>query len=256
MRRSQLLLALAVIYGCRTVSPTADAGPADDAGTEEDSGLTLPRDDLVLHFAFDESQETLVRDLSGHGNDGAINGQPAWVEGRVGSAALAFDGVDDYLEIADSTSLRPSGAVTMTAWIYVYSFPEPDEYWGSIVGRQYEADGDPFDESYIMLIGQDAELVCMMAVSAPGAIPFARWTHVACLEGRTSGALYIDGERQVEDTAFPLQYDDNPVVIGAAENHSSSAKSEFFHGVIDDLRIYARALSDDEIRALADHHNR
>ena len=73
-------------------------------------------EDIVLYFRFDEGEGNEVVDQSGNGNDGMIQGNPAWVEGMAGTA-LEFNGTDDYVEAPNSATLNITGAVTILAWI-------------------------------------------------------------------------------------------------------------------------------------------
>src|SRR5437016_8161965 len=59
----------------------------------------------------------MMRDDSGNANHGTINGAQD-VAGKVGRAR-EFDGIDDYIEVPDSSSLHPTGAITIAAWVYL-----------------------------------------------------------------------------------------------------------------------------------------
>jgi len=220
-----VLTGLLILPGaCRTVSPEGDAeeradaavtdATATDASPTEDAGLAQLQQDLVLHLAF-EGRDSLLDDSSGWGNHGVLFDDPVWSEGYIG-----------------------------------FSFPSPSTAWGCIICRQYQADGYDPGDSYVMLVGRTAHLQCNRAASDPGSIPFARWTHVACASGPDGVTLFIDGEPVHQAPAFDMMLDDNPVVIGAGENYADDTKSEHFHGVIDDVRVYTRTLSDAEVRAL------
>ena len=75
-------------------------------------GAAIPKENLVLYISMDEGEGDRVSDESGSGNDGVLNGDPGWVEGKFGSA-IEFDGVDDCVEVEDSDSLNPK-EITMT----------------------------------------------------------------------------------------------------------------------------------------------
>jgi len=68
----------------------------------------------VLYLPFDYDDGSYARDRSGYNNTGTIYGTTR-VAGKIGGA-LDFDGVDDYVEVADNPSLRPA-SITMTAWV-------------------------------------------------------------------------------------------------------------------------------------------
>ena len=91
---------------------------------------------------------------------------------------------------------------------------------------------------------QNSEWVCGPTLTT------ARWFHIA---GRWDGqtkALFVDGVKAGERTATPVSMiDTHDVVIGGDENGGMAAYT--FHGRIDELQVYDRALSDAEIVALA-----
>src|SRR3990167_3059837 len=81
-----------------------------------------PTSGLVGYWNFNEVSGTTAADSSGNGNNGTLTptaGGPTWTTGRIGNGALAFDGVDDQVNIPDSSSLAdlPNGAFSVSAWI-------------------------------------------------------------------------------------------------------------------------------------------
>ena len=73
--------------------------------------------DLVAHWTLDEMSGNTTGDASGNGLDGTLIGSPEWVPGKL-SGAVAFDGVDDYIDFGNPSDL-PAGtsARSMTAWV-------------------------------------------------------------------------------------------------------------------------------------------
>ena len=78
-------------------------------------------DSLVGYWKFDEGTGTLAADSSGHGNNGTLTGGPTWSASPTNSItftnpyALSFDGVDDYVSIADADVLDPGDTFTLSA---------------------------------------------------------------------------------------------------------------------------------------------
>jgi len=89
-----------------------------EVASESDAVATFIRviDGVVGSWHFDEGSGTTAYDTSGNDNDGTINGA-TWVDGKFGRA-LDFDGVDDYVEIPDDSSLDITEAITIEAWVY------------------------------------------------------------------------------------------------------------------------------------------
>lgn len=73
---------------------------------------------LVAYYKMDETSGTLVADSSGHAYNGTNTNGAAITPGRVGNG-LSFDGVNDYVNGPDNSSLRLSGPMTLEAWVYV-----------------------------------------------------------------------------------------------------------------------------------------
>src|SRR5262245_59107499 len=71
---------------------------------------------LVGYWTFDEGTGTVASDSSGHNNTGTLKNGPLWTTGKL-NTALQFDGIDDYVEVANSPSLSPTSAVSVSFWI-------------------------------------------------------------------------------------------------------------------------------------------
>src|SRR5205807_9823991 len=78
---------------------------------------TSPSEPVLSYDMENLTADGWMKDLSGHGNHGTINGSVD-VSGKVGRARQ-FDGIDDYIEVPDSSSLHPTGAITIAAWVYL-----------------------------------------------------------------------------------------------------------------------------------------
>ena len=200
-----------------------------------------PNSGLVAAYSFEEGSGTSVADLSGRGNSGVVSGA-TWVPGRYGSG-LSFDGVDDWVTVADSTSLDLSSALTLSAWVRpgalggwrTVLFKERS---GGMVYALYGAEGGSNPIGQIFLGGE-------RNATGPSSVPLDQWTHLAATSDGTTLRLYVDATL-VSSTAAAgsLQASTGPLRIGG-----NSVWSEWFTGVIDEVRIYERALSAAEIAA-------
>jgi hypothetical protein len=72
---------------------------------------------VVGVWLFNEGKGSVAKDTSGKGNDGTLKNGPAWIDGKFGKA-LQFDGVDDYVDVADKDNLSGGDGkkLTVVAW--------------------------------------------------------------------------------------------------------------------------------------------
>jgi hypothetical protein len=214
---------------------------------------------LIGHWKFDEGQGTVARDASGHGNDGVFKGKPKWVKGVIGGALLLdpSDG-DDYVVLPSRPALKDvqAGSFTLAAWFRPLSTPKGNTNTqtfgilaknGNHIGLAYRADGFSMD---YWLAGRKA---CFARVS--GAFGPSRFYHLAARVDREKGtvSLFVDA-KPMQTRTFPIEtpvwnYGSNPWQIGIARPNGRAHRWPA-HGIVDDVRIYDRALPDEEIAAL------
>ncbi len=75
----------------------------------------ISNEGLVLHYAFDERDVSLVSDLSGYGNKGKVRGKPEWEDGKMGNS-IVFDGVDDFVRIQNIEQLNLKDKFSLSFW--------------------------------------------------------------------------------------------------------------------------------------------
>ncbi|RLG24506.1 hypothetical protein DRN85_07570 [Methanosarcinales archaeon] len=192
-----------------------------------------------------EGEELLKKawDTSGNGNHGMVHGA-TWVrDGKFGKA-LSFDG-DDYVTLPDVPTLDITGDITIIAWV------RPNVLTGyHIIAR------NGFSRSPFNLYQGESNLYFFYTVNGSwGGIKFnvfteTRWYCVACTRefvGDTATLrLFVDGCQIAETTrdGTPDNSDTYPA-LGFNTNNA-----DWFNGIIDEVRIYNRALSEAEIQTL------
>lgn len=204
-----------------------------------------PEDGLVAHYDFNEIQEGVVRDLTGNGHDGEINGSvTADADGKEGTAAR-FDGAS-YIEIPDDDALDFAGGdFTVALWIKMDE--NPPGGWHTVLqkGRLTETAWYGFFMNGSQVHYSEDLVIQSQAVAA--AIP-GRWMH-ACAVHSAAGniKIYIDGQLVKQmDTCNQGISSDYPLQLG----FSGVNEGEYLTGALDNLRIYGRALSDTEVQEL------
>jgi hypothetical protein len=206
---------------------------------------------LISHWEFDEGSGTTAYDSAGD-NDGAIYGA-TWTGGQIGGA-LSFDGVDDYVDVGNDSSLKPPLPVTLSAWVNLTSLGSPQ----CIMGLDAQT-SDYYGIWWYVLSAGDLEISYgdgggkgvehRRSKVGTTALAADTWYHIAAvLRGPTDISLYING---IDDggtysgSGGSIAYLSASSLIGI--NHDSQCA---LGGKIDDVRIYNRALSAEEIEEL------
>jgi hypothetical protein len=199
---------------------------------------------LVGYWKFDEGIGTRARDSSGHAADGEA--QEQWARGEFG-ICLRSDGTPGVVEIPDGPNLQfGSSDFSLRLWVCL------DQYDCRLLGKEN------FPRSWwVINVLPDGrgELVLGQGqgrddtVRAPSQTPLGKgaWTQLAYAVDRTSGVVrcYVNGK--LDGTAKIPEGLTGPLdVKGTALRIPSSRKA--FRGLFDELRIYKRALDDDEVR--------
>jgi len=205
-------------------------------------------DGLVLHLWMGEGAGP-PRDISGNGNHATLPGgtsAPAWVFSEWG-VVLDFDGSNDFLILPDSPSLNITTNITMSAWIKT---SEPDSTQMNIIGgydRISPFNGYGFGVS--IGGGLDGKLKYWDSsswVSSSTAVNDGAWHLVAVSVNGSNATFYLDGQSDGSPEAGNPDSFSGDRAIGARADDANNP----FLGLIDDVRIYNRALTAAEVFAL------
>jgi len=191
---------------------------------------------LVAGVAFSEGTGTTSADASPNNNLTTITG-PQWVTGRYGNG-LALDGVDDYAEMADASTLDVTSAMTMEAWVSplapaarILDKPSSTQHAYSL---GIDANGKPYAEI--------TTSVNTYVVSGLSDLLANRWVHVAATYEGSTLRLYLDGvERASVAASGNIIVTDQPLRLGAGTS------SSYLQGKLDEVRLYNVARSASEV---------
>jgi hypothetical protein len=196
---------------------------------------------LVAHWKFDDGSGGTAIDSAGT-NNGTLNGDPNWTAGRI-DGALNFDGDGDYVSVAPIAPLI-GNTVTAQAWVRVSEFAG---IWNPILTQNAGGNGYYFYASsgrpafYIVVGAFFIEAISFEAINAD------QWYHIAGTNDGSNLKIYVDGhlKNSVSSTGF----------LGV--NHSAyigfePGSSLYYNGLIDDVRIYDRAVSESEFQDITD----
>ena len=177
---------------------------------------------------------------------GRLENSAGFSAGKVGQA-FSFQGTNGAAVIVDdSPNLNPTTAITIEAWI------NSD---GTRGNRRIVQKGDD-EQQYFLLISDSGELWFQLALNGSVVELYANqpppnnWHHIAATYNGTAMRLFIDGQWASETNVSGLiRTTIFPLYIGM-KIFSSRPDYDGFHGLIDELAIYDRALSTNEIRAI------
>jgi hypothetical protein len=199
---------------------------------------------LVAAYGFNEGTGSTVGDASGGGNNGTQTGASWSTTGKYGNA-LSFNGTASWVTVADTAALHLTTGMTVEAWVR----PASTSGWRSVLTKErsnglsyalygYANSGKP-PGVYGNTGGSDS------GASAGSALPLNAWSHLAGTYDGSTLRLYVNGT-QVATQALSgsLVSSTAPLRIGG-----NSVWGEYFSGLIDEVRVYNRALSPTEIQA-------
>ncbi len=191
---------------------------------------------LLSYYRFDDN----VNDSSGNGNHGIIHGTPQFVSGAVGKG-IKLNGTTDWVNIGPDVVLN---AFTFAAWIRADGTPPNENSDFTIIG-----DGGTAEIYFLGIRGNGkfrgstgAGTLYSTTVPAVGRFYHVAFTH----DGSGVARLYVNGVLEVSSNVGPSNTGGSTnMQLGAIRN-----VIEYFNGVIDEARIYSRALSAAEILQL------
>jgi len=216
-------------------------------GTLLEGELPLPvdpgTDGLIAYY----TMENDANDSSGNGLNGTILGDPNFVEGYEGMA-LDLDGDGDYVDCGyDPLFDVTTNEITVSAWVTIRSIANQ---WAAIAAKgEYawrlgNASLDPRFH-FGITIWNAPDTASIDGVTAVG---FDEWHHVAGMFDGSNIMVYLDGVLDVSvATTEPIGVNDKSMLIG----NNPDDPVRYWDGLIDELKIYDRALSEGEVRYLA-----
>ena len=206
-----------------------------------------PTSGLIGYWNFDEDTGTIAHDTSGSGYNGTVN-NAGWVSGKVNSA-LSFNGSSSDVV---TPNILLGGAFSISAWVNPaaaqgeYARIAETQYSpGFYLGTNFVGSGYKF----IVNGASGATGLCGLSYGcAEGGTVTAGWHLVTATFDGTTGKLYVDGVLAGSDTFTPANTN-LPLNIGRYFGSNGFG----WNGVIDEVRLYNRALSAAEVTAIFSH---
>jgi hypothetical protein len=207
---------------------------------------------LVAFYAFNGN----ANDLSGRGNNGTILGGATFQSDRLGQAnqAILLDGVNDYISIPRNSSLEPTNALTINAWITPTRMANSG--WRTLISKATAPGVDPF-VSFSIQSSSSAPINnrwqfnvsngtpgSLKSLLAKQAFPDRDTLMLTAVLSEGSIKLYING---LLDTAIAftgnIGYTAQNLLIG----YSLTGPNEYYKGTIDELAIWNKALTPNQL---------
>jgi hypothetical protein len=197
---------------------------------------------LVAAYGFNEAAGAVVTDASGQGNSGTISGATRTAAGKFGGA-LSFGGTSAWVTVNDAASLDLTTGMTIEAWVR----PSVLTGWRSVVTKEA-----PDGLAYALYSGNSAlrpagyvHIANDIGVSGTTSMVANVWTHLAVTYDGTTLRLFVNGVLRNTQSAPGAAI----TTAGALRIGGNSVWGEYFKGLIDEVRIYNRALTVTEIQA-------
>ncbi len=233
-----------------TLDPTSSSTGLGSTSTDSSSTGSVTLDpDLVAWYRFDTLDNGVVPDSAGNGHDATCQECPALIDGVFGSA-VELSGAEQFFTVPDDPAFWTE-TWALAAWIWM---DDPTMLFRTVVGKPVGIDTANSFEIGVLTTSNttvrsgwsDDTLSQSSVAPLPG---FGQWVHVVAMRSDRTGSLYLDGELVDEEAATVVPaFDGQDVYIGA--DVDDQVIENFFIGRIDDLRVYRRALTGEEIAVI------
>ena len=249
-----------------TTSAALTEGPTYTLGVENVLDLALPPNavapgtqvtfqytSLIGYWKFEEGSGPSAADSSVNNSSGTLINAPTWVPGQVGQYSLNFNGSNQRVDIGNPTALQYTGPMTVSAWAWPNSISSSGRIitkGGNSGSRGWSLNVESIDVWRLQIAVNSTTLVsCSVA-----GVQLNAWTHVVGVfdpndVGGPIMKVYINGVLAASETSGVPSEQFNPgtgVAIGSRSDGTTQ-----WNGKVDEVRLYARALSDGEIAVLA-----
>ena len=220
----------------------------DTYGTWQCSQVFVGGTDLVAFWKLDETSGSWAYDFTTNDNDTTVENGAQWVTGRVNNA-LHFDGINDDAWAPNSSSLQVS-TLTVAAWVKI---DDQDEDYQTIASKRNWI----WDWDLLLDTQANNKFLCCVANDVPvttcvpgaGALSYGQWYHVAGTFNGDTFELFVNGVSQgTAGFSGTRPSSISNTTIGMMLQNANDMRH--FEGTIDEVKIYDRALTANEVAAL------
>lgn len=205
----------------------------------------------LAYWKFDDGYGSVANNTGSAGS--ALNmtvSGPAWTQEGKNNRALSFDGTDDLLTLADTSTLEPSEEMTISAWFRLSTLPSSRSQSAVIVSKLHSVSPSV---GYELTINTSNQIVFGWTSSGSGTpyqsatssspVQTGTWYHVTAIRNANQIMLFVNAVQAATGTTSDTLFNsDGQITIGAA-----SASSNRLHGTIDEVKFYNYALTSTEV---------
>ena len=189
-------------------------------------------------WLFDEGKSDVAKDSSENSNDGAIKGEPEWVEGKF-KKALEFDGKDDYVDVPVNLNLYEE--VTAVVWTRTNAPPPGERY--QIISNDQGSYGRCIQTrpTNYWIFHTEGQAITHNVIPT-----LDSWEHLAATWTTKSVKFYINGELVATGVGDSPVYND-AVSTNIGRNFS---QKDYYNGTLDEVALLSVVLTEDEIKSI------
>ncbi len=212
----------------------------------------------VAHWRLDESTDIIASDSAGT-NHGTVYEGGNWTAGKFLNG-FDFNGIKNYIQIPNSKTFDIKSSITICAWVYGRSWTSSSEAGaGNINPILRKGEGNPNVWQFaintgvptLYLDGTDNGSLGSGRYRSNTTLDKEKWYHLAATWDRSTVRIYVNGvvdnNGQASSHTKDVGTDKRPLYIGG---RAGADTNDRFHGIIDDVRLFNRALSGAEIRTI------
>ena len=209
---------------------------------EKSLQLTVQPTGLAMYLPLDENSGTFTYDSSVNARVGTLQAAPTWTTGKLGNA-LTLNGTSQYVALGDVDVT--GSAITVSAWVY----PTLASQNAKVFGKQSSTSDS---QGTLGLTGGKASFEATTggaykSAVAPTALTLNTWSYITGVYDGTNLSIYVNGTLATAVAATGTLANNN---LGWAVGRLSAAgASSYFKGSVDEVKLYSRALSEDEVQA-------
>jgi len=200
---------------------------------------------LKGYWKFDETSGSIAYDSSWNSNDGTVYGA-TWTTGKV-NGALFFDGTDDYVDIGNTLSITTG--FTVMAWVNPSSIGIDRQ----IISKGYDGTNTQWELKTSTTDGKvDFRKWTAggpVGVTSTQTLTVGTWVHLAGTFDGTTWKIYWNGVLDNSQAGSgPVETPQN-LYIGAVDHGGLGHPAQYWHGYIDEAKIYSCVLTQEQIQA-------